>query len=380
MSRNIEINPKLNSITTNDFPEIIFSGLTDSYAIRLQVDDNGTVNYNGTYGTLFTVSDNKTGLLHSVNDISGLPILQVYSWDYVQLGTWNKYALNVASDKVGIGITAPSTKFHIFGTNSSFRLQDGSEAAGYVLTSDVNGNATWTSSVAGGVTLNNNTNNYIATMTGTSSTLDGESDLVFDATTSTFYQDSTVTGHSYVHNPLHGITSLIDTSNFTLADLNMWNGETIRADFDLSISSQQTFVGFGQIMFLSKTPGGSPVWDLANAHNSQTKESINMLGLALETTTGSTGSIDILLKGWVCYESSALYNIFWDLGQIGNPLYLMAEDVSGPTMGWGGASWDTSVGFTLGDTIRKVGYYYSDSSVGPGISIVRFNPSSDWIT
>lgn len=43
---------------------------------------------------------------------------------------------------VGIGTTSPGAKLHV---NTSFRFQDGSEAAGFFLTSDASGNASWTS-------------------------------------------------------------------------------------------------------------------------------------------------------------------------------------------------------------------------------------------
>lgn len=112
MARDIRITPKLNSVTANDFPEIVFGGASAS-TIKLKVDDDGSVVYTGTYGVLFNVTDSKDGLLHSVNDVSGLPILQVYSYDYVQMGKWDKNTLVANSDKVGIGLTAPSALLHI---------------------------------------------------------------------------------------------------------------------------------------------------------------------------------------------------------------------------------------------------------------------------
>ena len=176
MARDIRITPKLNSTTTNDFPEIQFGGLSSS-TIKLKVDDDGSVVYTGTYGVLFNVTDEKNGLLHSVNDISGLPILQVYSWDYVQMGKWDKYTLTVNSDKVGVGLTAPSTKFHIYSTQSGvFRLQDGSQGAGYVLQSDANGVGTWTSS-----SVNSGNQGYLAYYPSTGSIVDDTGNLFWSS-------------------------------------------------------------------------------------------------------------------------------------------------------------------------------------------------------
>jgi len=119
MSRDIRITPHLGSTATGEYPEIKFRGISQSY-ISLKVDDDGSVVYTGTYGSLFNITDNKDGLLHSVNDISGLPILSVYSYDYVQMGKWDKYTLCVVTDKVGVGLTAPNAILHITNDGASF--------------------------------------------------------------------------------------------------------------------------------------------------------------------------------------------------------------------------------------------------------------------
>lgn len=115
MARDILIKPNRGSTGSNVFPEIQFNGLSAS-SIKLRVDDDGSVVYTGTYGALFNISDNKDGLLHSVNDVSGLPILQVYSYDYVQMGKWDSNTLVVNSDKVGIGMTGPTFSLDVQGT------------------------------------------------------------------------------------------------------------------------------------------------------------------------------------------------------------------------------------------------------------------------
>ena len=54
---------------------------------------------------------------------------------------------------LGIGTASPSTKLHVYGDQSgAFRLEDGTQAAGYILTSDANGVGSWTASA--------NTRNY----------------------------------------------------------------------------------------------------------------------------------------------------------------------------------------------------------------------------
>ena len=56
----------------------------------------------GSQGQLFSVTDNLSGSLFSVNDISGLPILQVSSNDSVKLGTFNAEAIKVSGSNATI--------------------------------------------------------------------------------------------------------------------------------------------------------------------------------------------------------------------------------------------------------------------------------------
>jgi len=58
----------------------------------------------------------------------------------------------IVKGNVGIGLTGPSTKLHIYATQSgALRLADGTQGNGYILTSDTNGVASWTASFALGV-------------------------------------------------------------------------------------------------------------------------------------------------------------------------------------------------------------------------------------
>ena len=52
----------------------------------------------GSQGQLFSVTDELSGSLFSVNDISGIPILEVFSDDTVKIGTFNNEAIIVSGD------------------------------------------------------------------------------------------------------------------------------------------------------------------------------------------------------------------------------------------------------------------------------------------
>jgi len=88
----------------------------------LIVQGSGSVilDIQGSQGQLFSVTDNLSGSLFSVNDISGLPILQVSSDDSVKLGTFNAEAIKV-SGSVAI-ITGSLQGTSSFATSASYAL------------------------------------------------------------------------------------------------------------------------------------------------------------------------------------------------------------------------------------------------------------------
>ena len=75
----------------------------------------------GDNGTLFSIADSATGSLMSVNDISGLPILEVFSDDIVVMGKHDENTLYVDTDQVGIGVSTidSSARFEIAATTSN---------------------------------------------------------------------------------------------------------------------------------------------------------------------------------------------------------------------------------------------------------------------
>ena len=75
----------------------------------------------GTEGRLFSVSDSLTGEIFSVNDIAGLPLINVYSDtdDVITIGTYSTNALVVKNDKVGVGTDTPSEALTVSGNISA---------------------------------------------------------------------------------------------------------------------------------------------------------------------------------------------------------------------------------------------------------------------
>lgn len=71
--KNIVITPNRGGATE---PTIVFTGFNNS-PITLRVLDDGSLSFDGSAGQLFTISDGLTGTLFSVNDVSGLPLIEV---------------------------------------------------------------------------------------------------------------------------------------------------------------------------------------------------------------------------------------------------------------------------------------------------------------
>ena len=111
MSNNIIITPGSASIQ--------FSGSANNDTIRLQVEASGSVAFYGNSGSLFSITDQLSGSLMSVNDISGLPILEVFSDDRVVMGKVNQNTLVVTGSRVGIGVASPSTPLQVQGIVSA---------------------------------------------------------------------------------------------------------------------------------------------------------------------------------------------------------------------------------------------------------------------
>jgi hypothetical protein len=76
-------------------------------------------------------------------------------------GGTNVMTVDLSQLRVGIGVASPTAKLDVAGT---FKLADGTQAAGRVLTSDASGNASWQAPAAGGVG-GSGTANYLSKFT-----------------------------------------------------------------------------------------------------------------------------------------------------------------------------------------------------------------------
>jgi hypothetical protein len=89
--KNIVITANTNSST--DDPKIVFSGATSALPAQnitmyAYPYDGGTVSFEGSAGQLFSISNTMSGTLYSVNDVSGIPSLEIMDTGKIKLGEY----------------------------------------------------------------------------------------------------------------------------------------------------------------------------------------------------------------------------------------------------------------------------------------------------
>jgi hypothetical protein len=107
--KNIVITPNIGSAT--DDPRIRFSGgnntINTDITLRVYPTSNGTLSFEGSAGQLFSITNDLSGVIFSVNDISGIPSLEIDANGRISLAQF--------SGNVGIGTTTPSYKLDVSG-------------------------------------------------------------------------------------------------------------------------------------------------------------------------------------------------------------------------------------------------------------------------
>lgn len=112
--------------------------------------------------------------------------------DFTALGSTFKINRSNGYVGVGLGTYSVDNTLHVKSTTSgAVKIEDGTQQAGYVLTSDANGVATWQASTGGGASVTNFGDNRIVTSTGTTTGLNGEANLTFDGSTLTATANTT---------------------------------------------------------------------------------------------------------------------------------------------------------------------------------------------
>lgn len=92
--KNIVITPAIGSTTAD--PRIVFSGANASLGpqnitLRVYPTSNGTLSFEGSAGQLFSITNSLTGSIFSVNDVSGIPSIEVLDNGVVKLAEFGGF-------------------------------------------------------------------------------------------------------------------------------------------------------------------------------------------------------------------------------------------------------------------------------------------------
>jgi len=102
--------------TTSPTALLHVSGTND--VVTIEGSGSTILSVEGSQGQLFSVTDQLSGSLFKVSDISGTPILEVDSADRVTMGTYGSNTLVVTGSEVGIGTADPSYPVHVYAGGS----------------------------------------------------------------------------------------------------------------------------------------------------------------------------------------------------------------------------------------------------------------------
>ena len=92
--KNIVITPNIGSTTAD--PQIVFSGANASLGpqnitLRTYATSNGTLSFEGSAGQLFSITNSMSGSIFSVNDVSGVPSIEVLDSGIIKLAEYSGF-------------------------------------------------------------------------------------------------------------------------------------------------------------------------------------------------------------------------------------------------------------------------------------------------
>lgn len=101
------------TLTQTDTGELNLYGVGES-------GRDGLFSIDGSNGRLFTVTDDLSDSLFSVNTIAGLPVMEVFADNSVKIGQYGYDVFNISNNKVGIGTSTPSHMLEIIDNVSDY--------------------------------------------------------------------------------------------------------------------------------------------------------------------------------------------------------------------------------------------------------------------
>jgi hypothetical protein len=143
LDKNIIITP---NVGASDDPKIVFSAANTTsnsanITMRAYPTSNGTLSFEGSAGQLFSITNQLTGTIFSVNDISGIPSIQVQDTGQIQLAPYNGNVVigGVNSIQLAGNTSGNTPTISTIGTDTNISLNVFTKGTGSILFSTQNG-------------------------------------------------------------------------------------------------------------------------------------------------------------------------------------------------------------------------------------------------
>jgi len=347
MASDIVITPSRGSTTVN--AKIDFTGAsTASSQIRLEVLPDNSLSFVGTAGSLFSIADSVTGSLMSVNDASGLPILEVFDTDKVVMGQYNQNTLVVNGTQVGIGTGSPTNKLTIAGVNNNGITLTGANgtitSAGatpnLILSAGTNIYLRPTSGYNVIIDSGNGLQATSGTITGTrliSNIATGTAPLTVTSTTLVTNLNADLVDGLHVHTGTNNVANQIvrtDANGYIQAGwINTISGDNGTTAIDRVYASSDAYIrtytptNFRTVLNVPTRTGGdaSGTWGISISGNAATATSADQIdGVAFRNTSNAGTAADSLNQNGITWVNT---NISL-LGQTDGALYSQAYDAN----------------------------------------------------
>ena len=232
------------SITASN--DISASGNISASRLTLESSGSTILDVIGSQGQLFSITDSLSGSLFAVSDITGLPILEVFSDDTVKIGTFNDEAIIVSGSNATIT-----------GSFTGSFVGDGSGLTG-VGTVDTTGTPA---------------NNQIAIFTD-SDTIEGDANFTWSGT-------------------VLEVAGRANIDEINIDDVNSGGGFGATGDYgfgsQIYVGSSITTLTSGKVYYLTSTGA----WTLASSGSEASVSGF----LGVRTSTGTTSTSGMLLNG-----------------------------------------------------------------------------------